>query len=577
MAISSGLWRVFRDDPFPCIQLLTGATTEERREAVATVENCDILVVAGGLGCLDEAIPVLVAKGLPTIYVLGSSEMAGRDAANAVKEAKALAAGTSVHVLEKEAVVLQGVRFLGTTLWTSFDDWRPSLAAECLARSPDFKTIDASSWWREPAVGRQADELCRQAGLPSPYFRAAQGETALHPALSFIENRKAVNWLSEQLSVSFDGPTVVVSENSPVRASLQAVPHYRADDIDSLGWEGREDRKVNACLFAETNDLRWLLRRRPSIDVWMHGRIPANSDVVSEGVRIVSRSGRCTRVDDDLSFGDILSRSLATRKKRKGAQSDDVESLERPNSIVHPPPLQIEAGLAVPLSDALLSLGQRMKKHEMAIRNVVPLTMSKSSIHRACIRRVIYEEMREFSQLAKVAGTIERELVATDDRWANINFLFSLVDAPRGYPTGISEPTPYDYYSIADRLSTQIDEVESLPFRAANQLALWCDRAHDVLATLASDQIEAVVVRPPIAALRVAAWAAFVEVVVVGDKAARLAILHRLVAAHPTTGKLQPAIRVLDVAALKDTQPVLLDLKKLKAITDNISAAVLPS
>ncbi|REG59374.1 hypothetical protein B0G80_2123 [Paraburkholderia sp. BL6669N2] len=575
MAISSGLWRVFRDDPFPCIQLLAGATAEERRESVAAVESCDILVVTGGLGSLDEAIPALVAKGLPTIYVLGSSELVGRDAADAVEEAKALAAGSAVHVLEKETVVLRGVRFVGTTLWTSFDEWRPALAAECLARCPDFKTIDASSWWSDPAISRQAEELCRQAGLPPPNSRSAQEATAFHPALSFIENRKAVSWLSEQLSVPFDGPTVVVSENPPVRAPLQAVPHYRADDVDSLGWQGREDRKANACLFAGTNDLRWLLRRQPSIDVWMHGRIPAHSDVVSEGVRIVSRSGRCTRVDDELSFGDILSRSLATRMKRKGARNDVGESLERANAIIHPPPVQLEAGLAAPLSESLLPLAQKMKKHEVAVRNVVPLTMSKSSIHRACIRRVIHEEMEGFAQMAKVAAAIERDLVASDDRWPNITFLFSSVDAPRGYPTEMSEPTQYDYYSKADRLSAQIDEVESLPFRAATQLALWCDRAHDVLATLASDQIEAMVVRPPIAALRIAACAAFVEVVVVGDKAARLAILHRLVAAHPPTGKLQPAIRVLDAAALNDTQPVLLDLKKLKEITDNISAAAL--
>ncbi|KAA1014866.1 hypothetical protein FVF58_02760 [Paraburkholderia panacisoli] len=577
MATSSGLWRLYRDDPFPRIQLLAGATVEERRESLAAVKNCDVLVVAGGLGSLEAAIPALAATGLPTIYVLGSSELAGRDATQAAILAQSLASRTSVHVLEKDAVVLQGVRFLGTTLWCSFDDWRPSLVAECLAGCPDFN-IDASSWWDDPFNCQHAEELCRQAGLPSPTSRARHEATAFHPAISFVENRKAVSWLNAQLDVPFDGPTVVISDNSPVRAPLQAVAHYRSEDVDPLGWPGRKDRRANARLFAQTNDLRWLLRRhRASIDVWMHGRVPAHSDIVVDGVRMVSRSDRCIRVDDDLSFDDILSRSLARRRRRKDTRDDATEPLEQPNAILHPLPLDIEAGLTAPLSKVLLPVVEQMKGHEAAIRNAVPLTMSKSSIHRACIRRVIYEEMEGFARLAQISGAIEKELVASDDRWAGVNFLFNSVDAPRGYPTEMSEPKQYDYYAKADRLSAQVDDIESLPSRAAIQLALWCDMAHDVLTTLASYGIDAKVVRPPIAALRISAYAAFVEVVTAGDKDERLAILHRLVVAHPTRGKLQPAIRVADAAAINEPRTVLLDLKMLKEITDNISAVALPS
>ncbi|OAJ62800.1 hypothetical protein A6V36_20770 [Paraburkholderia ginsengiterrae] len=578
MATSSGLWRLYRDDPFPRIQLLAGATVEERRESLAALKNCNILVVAGGLGNLDEAIPALAATSLPTIYVLGSSELSGRDATEAVKQAQFLAAGTSVHVLEKDAIVLQGVRFLGTTLWCSFDDWRPSLVAECIAGCPDFNTIDASSWWDDPFNCQQAEELCRQAGLASPASRAGSEAKAFHPAISLLENRKAVSWLNAQLDVPFDGATVVVSNNSPVRAPLQAVAHYRSEDVDPLGWSGRKDRRANARLFAQTNDLRWLLRRhRASIDIWMHGRVPAHSDVAVEGVRVVSRSDRCIRVDDDMSFDDIMSRSLARRRRRKDTREEVTEPPEQPNAVLHPQPLNVEAGLTGPLSKVLLPIVQQMKNHETAIRNAVPLTMSKSSIHRACIRRVIYEEMEGIARLAQISGAIEKELVASDDRFSGLTFLFNSVDAPRGYPTEMGEPKQYDYYAKADRLSAQVDDIESLPSRAAVQLALWCDMAYDVLTTLASDGIDAMVVRPPIAALRMSLYAASVEVVTTGDKDERLAILHRLVAAHPTRGKLQPVIRVADVAAIDGPRTVLLDMKMLKEITDNIAAVAVPS
>lgn len=169
----------------------------------------------------------------------------------------------------------------------------------------------------------------------------------------------------------------------------------------------------------------------------------------------------------------------------------------------------------------------------------------------------------------------KKSLVASDDRWAGVNFLFNSVDVPRGYPTETGEPEQYDYYAKIDRMSAQIDDIESLPSRAAVQLALWCDMAHDVLTTLASDGIDAMVVRPSIAALRMSSYAESVEVVTGGDKDGRLAILHRLVAAHPTRRKLQPVIRVADASAIEEPRTIQLDLKMLKEITDNLSAVAL--
>ncbi|WP_368623611.1 hypothetical protein [Paraburkholderia sp. BR13444] len=576
MPTSSGLWRLYRDDPFPRIQLLAGATIGERRESLGAVKDCDILVVAGGLGFLDEAVPALVATGLPSIYVLGSSELAGWDPIEAVKYAKSLTAGTAVHVLEKDAAVLQGVRFLGTTLWTSFDGWSSPLVAECLEHCPDFNLVDASSWWDDPLFRPQAEAFCRQAGIPSPTLRGHRAR-AFHPVISFIENGKAVGWLTEQLDAPFDGPTVVVSDNSPVRAPLRAVAHYRSEDADPLSWPGRSDRRANARLFAQANDLEWLLRRhRTDIDVWMHGRVPAHSDIAVEAVRVVSRSGRCVRVDGDMPVDAMLSRHLAKQQVRQGSRGEAAELPQELNAIIHPPPVDIEAGLKTPLSKALLPTVQQMKQHEIAIRNTVPLTIGISSIHRERTWRVIYQEMKGLAELAQAIGATEKELFASDDRLSGVN-LSDLVEAPHRYPMETTQQKQYDYYSKVDSLSARIDDIESLPSHATRQLVLWCDLAHDVLNTLASAGIDAKVARPPIAALRIASCTAFVEVVMARDLDERTAILHHLIAAHPARGELQPAICVVDAAAVHESRILLLDLKMLKEVTGSISAAALPS
>lgn len=57
----------------------------------------------------------------PVIYVAGNHEFYGQRPMGELRDkARAKAAGTHVQLLENEAVVIGGVRFLGCTLWTDF-------------------------------------------------------------------------------------------------------------------------------------------------------------------------------------------------------------------------------------------------------------------------------------------------------------------------------------------------------------------------------------------------------------------------------------------------------------------------
>ena len=56
----------------------------------------------------------------PVLYVLGNHEFYGSSIDGAAAELKRLCAGTHVHVLDDSEIVIDGVRFLGTTLWTDF-------------------------------------------------------------------------------------------------------------------------------------------------------------------------------------------------------------------------------------------------------------------------------------------------------------------------------------------------------------------------------------------------------------------------------------------------------------------------
>jgi predicted nucleotidyltransferase len=93
-----------------------------RREWPIDSIECDVHVLAGDIGVgfmgLDFA---LLRFAKPVIYVPGNHELYGqRTVAKFWQKAREKVAGTHVHLLDNEAVIIDGVRFLGTTLWTDF-------------------------------------------------------------------------------------------------------------------------------------------------------------------------------------------------------------------------------------------------------------------------------------------------------------------------------------------------------------------------------------------------------------------------------------------------------------------------
>jgi predicted phosphodiesterase len=133
------------------------------------------------------------------------------------------AAGTRLHVLDGDELVLEGVRFLGTTLWTDFAlaiETPRGLAsnvelAERLVETalPDFRLIRVPNPSALPGTWQERD---------GKVFRAHDARRIHH------EQRR---WLKERLDAPFNGKTVVVTHHAPHRGSL--APWYASDWISA--------------------------------------------------------------------------------------------------------------------------------------------------------------------------------------------------------------------------------------------------------------------------------------------------------------------------------------------------------
>ncbi|MEW6704084.1 MAG: metallophosphoesterase [Pseudomonadota bacterium] len=209
------------------------------------VNDADVVVLAGDISRPREAVAWALKLDKPVLYVPGNHEFYGGSIDGTLEELRCLCDGTQVHLLDQRELVLQGVRFLGTTLWTDFElfeDPQQRLAAKEEARRllRDFSRIRA----RESSA--EAFTPDDSAGL----------------------FRRHARWLQGRLATAHEGPTVVITHHAPSRHSIH--PRF----ADSL---------LNACFVSDATHLL----RADRVSLWVHGHTHDSFDHHVNGTRVV--------------------------------------------------------------------------------------------------------------------------------------------------------------------------------------------------------------------------------------------------------------------------------------------------
>ncbi|TCS33751.1 Icc-related predicted phosphoesterase [Paucimonas lemoignei] len=201
--------------------------------------EADVLVIAGDIHHGPMAIDTFADWPVPVVYVHGNHELYRHEYGAMLKALRARAQGSNVHFLERDEVVIQGVRFLGCCLWTDY----------CL---PPYEMDSAM----QAAEGTLPDHRLIRFGVDVFSARDAQHIHA-----------QSRHWLENKLAESFAGPTVVVSHHGPHPESVHA---RFAGSI------------INA---AFVSDLTPLLGRA---QLWIHGHVHDSFDYEVAGTRVVT-------------------------------------------------------------------------------------------------------------------------------------------------------------------------------------------------------------------------------------------------------------------------------------------------
>src|SRR4051812_41512435 len=95
----------------------------ERSSFDLPATDADLIVIAGdvhtGLASFDWMRRS--AGGRPVIFVAGNHEFYGQDLPCLFDRFLSVARGTNIHPLENESITIDGVTFLGSTLWTDME------------------------------------------------------------------------------------------------------------------------------------------------------------------------------------------------------------------------------------------------------------------------------------------------------------------------------------------------------------------------------------------------------------------------------------------------------------------------
>jgi predicted phosphodiesterase len=210
--------------------------------------DCDLLVLAGDVARPQQAMDWARQCAVPVIYVPGNHEFYGASLSGTLSALRQGARGSNIHVLDRDAICIDGVRFLGCTLWTDFrlfptEQMRAASIAEACQSVRDFSRI---------TTGDVADA----------------GDVLFSPAMSRRIFDQSVAWLKTKFSQPFNGSTVVVTHHAPSRGSIN--PKYAG----SL---------LNASFVSdlEAQIARW----QPAL--WVHGHTHDSYDYQLGNTRVV--------------------------------------------------------------------------------------------------------------------------------------------------------------------------------------------------------------------------------------------------------------------------------------------------
>ncbi len=217
----------------------------------------DLIVLAGdiavGVPAVHWARRKSTLAGKPVVLVPGNHEFYNSERTRMLTRLREAAAGTNVHLLDRDEVTLLGIRFLGATLWTDFE--LDVAHGTDVARAKRDATIGLNDF----------------AGAIRERLPDQPGQRRFTPEDAAREHQLSRAWLQQKLLEAV-GPdvvaTVVVTHHAPSPLSMDSM--YEGSDL-------------NPCYYSDLPAVFF-----QSAALWIHGHTHSSSDYQHHRTRVIA-------------------------------------------------------------------------------------------------------------------------------------------------------------------------------------------------------------------------------------------------------------------------------------------------
>ena len=175
------------------IQLLSDLHREMAPTFSVPDTDADVIILAGDIDVRIKGIEWAIFEATrlhkPVLYIAGNHEYYGHEYFSLQEKMRAIAESCSlVHFLECGEVTINGVRFLGTTLWTDYASTRLS------ERTQNMRLMSSS------IRDHQVISITDKPFMPTDALMLHQASRA---------------WLENKLDAPYQGKTVVITHHGP--------------------------------------------------------------------------------------------------------------------------------------------------------------------------------------------------------------------------------------------------------------------------------------------------------------------------------------------------------------------------
>ena len=236
-------------------------------------EDAEVLILSGDIcvaanldpyaspGILERSVSVhkffqeCCSEFKHVVYVAGNHEHYNGDFAKTIPKLKErLGYLVNLHILDKECFTVDGVLFVGGTLWTDMNKEDSITLMHMTSMMNDFRCVTNSD--RET------------------YFRDADGNShsrspRFTPEDAVVDHREFLEYIKLMVSGKADKKIVVVGHHAPSKQSTH--PRYAREEIMNGGY---------------SSDLSEFILDHPQIKLWTHGHTHEDFDYMIGGTRI---------------------------------------------------------------------------------------------------------------------------------------------------------------------------------------------------------------------------------------------------------------------------------------------------